>query len=243
LNWSSYKKINRLLGKALHDYEMIREGDRIAVGLSGGKDSLTLMWFLKERQYRVPVSYKIFAIYIDPGFEENFTDKLADYCKRLDYPLVVDYTDVGLKAHSMDNLENPCFLCSRLRRKRLYEIADQLGCNKLALAHNKDDVIETFFLNICYSGQISTMVPKQSVFNGKFHVIRPLAYTDESTIIRFAKGSDFPEFINPCPTATVSKRQEIKMLLNRLYRSNKKIKGNIFSAMSHVKTDYLLKRG
>jgi tRNA 2-thiocytidine biosynthesis protein TtcA len=231
------------LGKALHDYEMISEGDRIAVGLSGGKDSLTLMWFLKERLSRVPVTYKIYAIYIDPGFEGNFGNKLTDYCKRLDYPITVDYTDGGLKAHSIDNRENPCFLCSRLRRKRLYEIADQLGCNKLALAHTKDDVIETFFLNICYTGQISTMVPKQSVFNGRFHVIRPLAYTDESTISRFAKSSGFPEFINPCPTAEISKRKEIKTLLDRLYRSNKKIKGNIFSAMSRVKTEYLLKRG
>ena len=236
-----YKALNRAVGKAMHRYEMISDKDRIAVGLSGGKDSLTLMWILKERQSRVPINYELFAIYIDPGFEGGFTEPLKTYCAQNGFKLIVEHTDYGIIAHSSENRENPCFLCSRLRRKRLFEIADELGCNKLALGHNKDDIIETLFLNMCYAGEISTMVPSQSFFQGKFTVIRPLAFADENIISRFAGEKRFPAFINPCPSAKVSKRQGIKNLLGQLYSSNKKIKGNIFRAMSHVNTDYLLK--
>ncbi|MBW2192217.1 MAG: tRNA 2-thiocytidine(32) synthetase TtcA [Deltaproteobacteria bacterium] len=220
---------------------MISDGDRILVGLSGGKDSLTLMWVLEERRQRIPINYELFAAYVDPGFDGGFGEQLAEYCDEAGFDLSVESTDHGILAHSPQNRENPCFLCSRLRRKRLFEIADERGCNKLALGHNKDDIIETLFLNMCYAGQISTMLPSQSFFQGKFTLIRPLAFVDENVIRHFAEERGCPDFMNPCPTAKVSKRQEIKTLLNALYRSNKKIKGNIFRAMRHVKTDYLLK--
>jgi tRNA 2-thiocytidine biosynthesis protein TtcA len=220
---------------------MISDGDRILVGLSGGKDSFTLMWLLNERLERIPINYELFAVYIDPGFEEGFSEPLAEYWNRTGFELIIEDTDFGILAHSSQNRENPCFLCSRLRRKRLFEIADELGCNKLALGHNKDDIIETLFMNICYAGEISTMMPSQSFFQERFTLIRPLAFVDEDVIRRFAKEKGCPDFINPCPSAKVSKRQEIKRLLEQLYRSNRKVKGNIFRAMSHVKTDYLLK--
>jgi tRNA 2-thiocytidine biosynthesis protein TtcA len=123
----------------------------------------------------------------------------------------------------------------------LFEIADELGCNKLALGHNKDDIIETLFLNMCYAGEISTMVPSQTFFQEKFMVIRPLAFADEQLIRKFASDHRFPEFINTCPSASHSKRKEMKTFLEQLYRTNKKVKGNIFRAMSHVNSDYLLK--
>jgi tRNA 2-thiocytidine biosynthesis protein TtcA len=232
--------LNRAVGRALHQYGLIDDGDRIVVGVSGGKDSLTLMHVLSERQSRVPVAYELFAVHIDPGFEGGFGEPLQDYCQRQGFDLRVEYTDYGIKGHSAENRENPCFLCSRLRRKRLFEIADELGCNKIALGHNKDDIIETLFINIFYAGEISTMVPSQDFFEGRFTVIRPLAFADEGLIKSFANVQKFPEFINPCPSASNSKRQEIKSLLNDLYRSNHKIKGNIFRAMSHVRMDYLL---
>jgi tRNA 2-thiocytidine biosynthesis protein TtcA len=240
-NSFKYKALNRAVGKALHRYTMLHDGDRVLVGLSGGADSLTLMWILADRQARVPIHYKLFPVHIDPGFEDGFGESLEDYCKLSDFSLRVEYTDYGIIGHSPINRENPCFLCSRLRRRRLFEIADELGCNKLALGHNKDDIIETFFLNICYSGEISTMVPSQPFFQGRFTVIRPLAFADERLIRDFAKEQNFPEFVNPCPSAKDSKRQAIKALLKQLYRSNTKIKGNIFRSMSHVKPDYLLK--
>ena len=237
----AYKALNQAVGKALHRYDMISEGDRIVVGLSGGKDSLSLMWMLKHRLSFIPVRYELFAVYIDPGFEGGFAREIKAYSEEMAYNLRIETTDYGLIGHSDQNRENPCFLCSRLRRKRLFEIAGELGCNKLALGHHKDDIIETLFLNIFYAGEISTMVPSQPFFNGKITVIRPLAFADEDLIARFAKAQGFPDFVNPCPSAKISKRQEIKMLLKPLYRSNRKIKGNIFRAMSHVKPDYLLK--
>jgi len=228
------------MGKALHRYQMISDGDRIIVGLSGGADSLTLMWMLTERLKRVPINYELFAVYIDPGYEGSFGEALECYGNKLGYSIRAEYTDYGLLAHSPENRENPCFLCSRLRRKRLFEIADELGCTKLALGHNKDDIIETLFMNICYAGEISTMVPSQSFFQQKFTVIRPLAFADEQLIRKFARDQKFPEFINACPSADTSKRKEVKTLLQQLYRTNKKVKGNIFRAMSHVNSDYLL---
>ncbi|HUT42968.1 MAG TPA: ATP-binding protein, partial [Desulfobacterales bacterium] len=194
-----------------------------------------------ERLARIPVNYDLFAVYIDPGFKEGFSWTLEKYCEESGYKLRVEHTDYGIVGHSEKNRENPCFLCSRLRRKRLFEIAEELGCNKLALGHNKDDIIETLFLNICYAGEISTMIPSQTFFKGRFTVIRPLAFVDEDLIRRFAKEQNFPGFINPCPSAGTSKRHEIKTLLNQLYRSNGKIKGNIFRAMSNVNNEYLLK--
>ena len=193
---------------------MICDGDRILVGLSGGKDSLTLMWFLTERLQR--------------------------YCRKAGYRLRIEHTDFGVKAHSDENRENPCFLCAWKRRKRLFDIADELDCRKLALGHNKDDIIETLFMNMCYAGEISTMVPFQPLFEGRFTVIRPLAYVEENVIRQFAAEQDFPEFNNTCPSAAVSKRRTVKEMLTRLYSSNDKIKGNIFRSLSRVRPDYLL---
>jgi tRNA 2-thiocytidine biosynthesis protein TtcA len=236
-----YKAVNRALGQALHRYNMIAHGDRILVGLSGGKDSLSLMWFLNERKQRILIDYELVAVYIDLGFDNGFSQRLESYAGTNGYDIRIEYTDYGRLAHSAQNRENPCFLCARLRRQRLFELAEALKCNKIALGHNKDDFIETLFMNMCYAGEISTMLPSQSFFNGKFDLIRPLAFVDEDTLKRFARQKGFPEFINPCPSARVSKRQEIKKLLQQLYAANKKTKGNIFRSMSHIKPEYMLK--
>ena len=235
----NYKALNRAVGKAQHQYNMISDGDRIAVGVSGGKDSLTMLSLLLDRQPRVPIKYELVAIYLDPGFENGFAEPLKAYCNKLNIALRVEYTDFGVLGHSRQNRENPCFLCSRLRRKRLFEIADEMGCKKLALGHHKDDIIETLFLNMFYAGTISTMVPYQSLFQGKFSIIRPLAFVDEDATQRFADDNNFPTFVNSCPTSKISKRKQIKDMLKGLYSSNKKIKGNIFNAMRHVNREYL----
>ena len=237
---ATFKSLNRAIGRAIHRYDMISDGDRILVALSGGKDSLSLLWMLLERRTRVPIRYDLVAVHIDPGFENGFAASLRTYCQTLEMPVRIEYTDCGVVSHGSSNRENPCFLCSRLRRKRLFELAVELGCNKIAFGHNKDDIIETLFINMCYAGEISTMRPSQSFFRNRLTVIRPLAFADEQLIRRFGKLQRFPDFINPCPTAQTSKRREIKELLNRLYRSNSKIKGNLFRALSHVRTDYLL---
>lgn len=216
------------------------DGDRILVGVSGGKDSMALLWSLAERQRRSPVRYELFPVYVDPGFEGGFAEALRAQCRDMGLDLQVAYTDFGLIAHSDENRENPCFLCARLRRKRLFEIARELDCRKVALGHNKDDIIETFFMNICFAGEVSTMIPAQSFFNGLITVIRPLAFVEEDLIRRFVRQQGLAVFHNPCPSANRTKRQEIKELLRQLYRSNPKVKGNVFRAMHHVKLDYLL---
>jgi tRNA 2-thiocytidine biosynthesis protein TtcA len=240
MSGSLYKSLNRDVGKAIHQYDMISNGDRILVGISGGKDSLTLMWVLQERFSRIPISYELFGIYIDPGFEVGYSDSLCSWAKNSGFHLQVEFTNNGILAHSNENTENPCFLCSRLRRKKIFEIAQQLNCNKIALGHHKDDIIETFFMNICYSGMISAMRPALSLFNGRLTIIRPLSFVSEGTILRFARSQHFPEFINPCPSTKSSKRKEIKTFLNRLYQNNPHIKGNIFRSLSHVNNEYLL---
>lgn len=238
---AAYKRLNRVLGKAIHDYGMIRDGDRILVGLSGGADSLTLLWLLAERRRRVPVRYELQAAYVDLGFGGSAGTVLKPFCDRLEVPFHEAQSDYGIVSHSPVNRENPCFLCARLRRKRLFEIADENGCRTLALGHNKDDLIETLFLNICYAGEIGTMMPAQSFFKGRFSVIRPLAYADKERIRRFAVTNGLPIVENPCPTSGRSQRDRIGSLLAEFYRGNPKIKGNIFHAMSHVRLEHLLK--
>ena len=234
-----YRSINRLVGRAMSRYEMISSGDRILVGLSGGKDSLTLMWTLSERLRRIPVDYELTAVYIDPGFGGGFGEQLERYCRNVGYRFRWERTDDGLRAHSPENRENPCFFCSWKRRKRIFEIADELGCNKVAFGHHKDDIIETLFLNMCYAGEISTMKPVQPFFKGILTVIRPLAFVEETAIRQFARLQDFPRYVNPCPSSTGSKRREVKDLLNRLYENNPKVRGNLFRAIRHVNPDYL----
>ncbi len=237
----TYKAINHDIGLALHRYDMIADGDRILVGVSGGKDSLSLLWSLSERLSRIPIRYQLYPVYVDPGFEGSFSSDLSMWCHSIGQDLRVEQTDFGVFAHSDKNRENPCFLCARWRRRRLFEIADTLGCTKIALGHHKDDIIETFFINMCYTGVIGTMLPAQPMFEGKFTIIRPLAFIDEPRLIRFARDQRFPKFENTCPSAAISKRQEIKSHLNRLYSGNKKIKDNIFRSLSHVNLEYMLK--
>jgi len=236
----AYRSLTRSIGNALHRWDMIDDGDHILVALSGGADSITLLWALQDRLSRAPIQYRLTAAFVDPGFENSFSRDLEAYCTESGYSFKWSLTNFGILAHSETNLENPCFLCSRLRRKRLFEMADELGCNKLALGHNKDDIIETFFLNICYAGEVSTMLPVQPMFGGSLTVIRPLAYTDQALIRRFARERKLPVFVNPCPSAAASKRQDVKTLLESLYAGSSKIKGNIFRALHHVKLDYLL---
>ena len=237
----AYRSVNSAIGRAIGDYGMIEPGDRILVAVSGGADSLSLLWMLAERQRWVPVRYALTAAYIDPGFDPSPSAAIAAFCERAGVGLQVVRTDFGPQAHSATNRENPCFLCARRRRQRLFEIAESNGCGKLALGHNQDDIIETFFMNVCYAGEISTMMPAQPFFGGRFMVIRPLAYVPSQAVRRLAREIGLPQVNNPCPSAGKTTRQQIRELLAGLYRSNRKIRGNVFRALRHVKLDYLLK--
>ncbi len=186
---------------------------------------------------------KFFSPYLtaaDPGFGGDSASRIAAYFDTHGFNYRIINGDFGPRAHSPENRENPCFFCARHRRRKVFELADELGCNKIALGHHKDDIIETLFINIFYSGSISTMLPVQDFFNGKIRVIRPLFMIDEQIINRYAKEMAFPNIENCCPTSGKSKREEIKNMLNTLYRTNRKVKGNIFHALQNVKEEYLL---
>ena len=234
------KQMRRLTGKAIHNQKMIRDGDHILVAVSGGKDSLVLLQILKERIKRIPISYDITAVHVDPGFGCDSAKKMAVFFSTRGFDYRVIESDIGPRAHSPENRENPCFLCSRMRRKLLFELAESMGCNRIALGHHKDDIIETLFLNIFYGATISTMLPVQELFGGKLTVIRPLYLVEEDLIRRYADEMECPRIELGCPSAGASKREEIKAMLNGFYRNNRKIKGNIFHALQNVKTEYLL---
>jgi tRNA 2-thiocytidine biosynthesis protein TtcA len=236
---SAHKKTQGLLGKAIRDYDMIQDGDRIAVALSGGKDSFTLLFMLQERLKWVPIHYDLLAVHLDMGFPGTQPGKIEQACREMGVPFYFEQTDYGLKAHSQENKENPCFLCAWFRRKHLFNLSRELNFSKIAFGHNKDDIIETLFLNMFYSGELSTMMPKQALFNGKLTLIRPLALLEDSRIRGFANNMGLPEIPNPCPSATRSHRNEIKTFLAAFYAGNRKIRGNLFHALNHVRPEYL----
>jgi len=233
------KEMKRLMGKAIHTHQMIRDGDHVLVAVSGGKDSLSLLWLLKERLQRIPIHYQITAVHVDPGFGGESAGRMTSFFSTHGFEHRVIKTQIGPKAHSPDNRENPCFLCSRLRRKILFDLAGEIGCNRIAFGHHKDDMIETFFLNVCYSAAISTMLPVQDFFGGEITVIRPLYLIEEDLIRRYARGMGWSQIDLGCPTSGASKREEIRQMLHALYRSNRKVKGNIFHALQNVNLDYL----
>jgi tRNA 2-thiocytidine biosynthesis protein TtcA len=234
------KEIRSLMGKAIHRYGLIQDGDRILVGVSGGKDSLSLVHLLHERRRRVPIDYELVAVHVDLGFDSSRTDLLRDFFEEKGLPFHIELTDIGKRAHSPENRENPCFLCSLERRKRIFQLADRLKCNKVAFGHHKDDIIETLLINMFYSAEISTMLPVQSLFKGKIVLIRPLALLDEGKIERFAREMKLPFGPAGCPSSGRTKRGEIKRLIEGLQRKNHRVKGNIFRSLSNIRLDYTL---
>jgi tRNA 2-thiocytidine biosynthesis protein TtcA len=234
------KEINHLLGKAIHTRGMIKNGDHVMVAVSGGLDSLSLLWLLRERLKRIPISYTLTAVHVDLGFGADSGERMESFFSQHGFDYRIIKTDIGEKAHSPENRESPCFLCSWLRRKVLFRTAAETGCRKIAYGHHKDDVIETFFLNVFYGASISTMTPVQEFFKGEICIIRPLFMMDSDLIKRYGKSMGWAEIPSGCPTSGFSKREEIKKMLEGFYRANKKVKGNIFRALHSVRPDYLL---
>lgn len=235
-----YLHLKKWLEKASVDYNMIEKGDRVLVGVSGGVDSLVLLDLLNTPMVFLP-RFSILAVNVDMGFDEEYRGyaTLERYLEENSYEYIMEKTDIGPLAHSDYNKKNPCFLCSRMRRKRIFEIANENGCNKIAFAHHKDDIVETLLINILYGREISTMMPDQPIFGGKFHLIRPFAYIREPLIKKYAREEDLPVIENRCPTSKTSRRMYIKRLLDDMERDNKGVRENIFRAMSNVKMDYL----
>jgi tRNA 2-thiocytidine biosynthesis protein TtcA len=225
------QEMRRLMGKAIYQCNMIEDGDRILVAVSGGQDSISLLWLLKDRLSRIPITYDLTAVHVELGFRNDTGKKMEHFFTANGFNFCIINGGFGPFAHSRENRENPCFLCSRLRRKAIFEKAGELDCNKIAFGHHRDDSIETFFLNLLFAGSMSTLNPCQELFDGKLTIIRPLYLLNSSTIKKYAEEMGFPAIESGCPTSPSSKRAQIRSLLSNLYQTNKKIKGNIASAL------------
>ncbi len=229
--------ISKGIGRAIMDYKMLKPGDKIAVAVSGGKDSLTLLRLLIDRKKFVPIKYEVVAIHIDMGYPKSIAAKLEKYFKRIRVEYRIIKSDV-LKKTAKNKIN--CFWCSWNRRKELFLAADKLGCTKIALGHHMDDIAETFLLNLFFQGEISTMKPKQELFEGKVTIIRPLAYVEEQMIKRFAKEAKLGHDTCACPHSAISNRIRMSRIIAGLEKVSPDIKKNIFRSLKRIKKDYLL---
>jgi tRNA 2-thiocytidine biosynthesis protein TtcA len=229
--------ISKRVGKAITDYAMLSDNDKIAVAVSGGKDSLTLLRVLNDRKAFVPIKYEILAIHIDMGYPCQHPKILAGYFKLRGINYHIEKIDI-LKGKTRKDIS--CFWCAWNRRKALFEAACRFGCSKVALGHHKDDIVETILMNLFFNGEISAMAPKQELFDGKIVIIRPLAYVEEKMIVRFAKEARFPHEKCSCPNSLTSKRTKITNIIRDLEATCPDIKTNIFRAIKRIKHDYLL---
>nr|HPG92904.1 ATP-binding protein [Clostridia bacterium] len=216
---------------AITDFNMIADGDKIAVGVSGGKDSLTLLALLKAYQRFSPQKFELAAITVDMGFDKLDFSPVADFCKANDIDYYLQKTDIAQIIFEKCP-ESPCSLCSRMRRGALNGKLNEIGFNKLALGHHSDDVIETFFLSLFYEGRLSTFAPTSFMSRTKITVIRPMIYISEREINAYAKN--LPVVVNPCPADKHTQRQYMKDLLHNVQKDIPFVKERIFSAISHL---------
>lgn len=242
LRTSYRKKIWRKFVKAVNDFNLIEDGDRIAVGVSGGKDSLLLCKLFQELKRDKSKNFEVAFISMNPGFEALDIDQFKKNLEILNIPCEIFDSNVWQIAFKEDP-ESPCFLCAKMRRGVLYKKVEELGFNKLALGHHFDDVVETALINMFYAGTIKTMIPKVPSTSGKLAVIRPMAYVKEADIISFTKRNGIKTMGCGCPVEsgkTDSKRKEIKNLLKDLEAKNPNIKQSIFNSLKNVNIDYVM---
>lgn len=217
--------------KAIDDYSMIEDGDKIAVGLSGGKDSITLLMGLKALQRFYDKKFDLIAISVNPGFDFFNSEFLQATCKRIGVQYVEEKTHIKEIVFDIRKEKNPCSLCANLRRGILNSVAIREGCNKIALGHNEDDVLETFFLNLLYGGSIGTFAPKSYMDRSGITLIRPLIYAPEKSIKTFVKKNNIELMPKCCPMDGVSKREVMKNLIHELQKDIPMVKTNIYGAI------------
>ena len=219
--------------KAIDDYQMISDGDHIALGISGGKDSITLLYALAGLRRFYPHKFEISAFTVDLGFE-GFKEGLSgiqSLCEQFSVPYTIISTPIAEIIFSERQEKNPCSLCATLRKGAMNDFAAQQGCNKVAFAHHKDDMIDTLLMSLIYEGRIHTFAPNTFLDRTKLTVIRPLMYVPEMDIIGFQHKYDLPVVKNPCPMDGYSKRQYVNDLTKQLERENPGVKQRIFHAI------------
>lgn len=211
------QKVLSTMRKAIEKYNLIKDGDNIAVGVSGGKDSLVLLKALADFKKFGLYNFNLYAITIDNYSGEISYDGLKKFCAEIDVPLHIEKTDINKIVFDIRKEKNPCSLCAKMRRGALNSVCQQLGCNKLALAHHKQDVVTTFFMSLLYEGRLSTMQPKSYMSQSKITLIRPLFLTEESKIIHASRN--FPILKSICPANYNSKRKDIKEFVCEIEKS------------------------
>ena len=235
------QKILSHMRKAIEEYKMIEEGDKIAICLSGGKDSITMLHAFKALQRFYPKHFDIIAISIDPGFEFFDTEFLQKICDDLEIPLFIEKSNAKEIVFDIRKEKNPCSLCANLRRGAINSVAIEQGCNKIALGHNQDDVIETFLLNLLYTGSIGTFAPMSYMDRTKITLIRPLIYTPEKETKRFIKRNNLSVMPKVCPMDGKSKREDMKNLIFTLSKTIPMVRANLFGAIKRTLPEWKLK--
>ena len=227
-------ELQRLLShvrKAVDDYSLIDEGDSIAVGISGGKDSLTLLYALNSLKRFYPNHFDIHAVTVDLGFNNLDLDPICSLCDFLNVQYTIIHTEIAKIVFEDRKETNPCSLCAKMRKGALNEAIKKLGCNKVAYAHHKDDVVETMLLSLIYEGRFHTFAPKTYLDRMDLTVIRPLLYVKEADVIGFTNKMQLPVCKSPCPADGHTKREYAKKMLKKLEYENTGTRERMFTAI------------
>lgn len=219
--------------KAVDDYHMIEEGDKIAIGISGGKDSLTLLYALHGLKRFYPKHFEIHAVTVDLGWDNLNLDRIIELCKELNVEYTIEKTDIAQIVFEERKEENPCSLCAKMRKGALNQAIKEVGCNKIAYAHHKDDVVETMLMSLIFEGRFHTFSPVTYLDRTQLTVIRPLMYMNEADVIGFVNKYNVPVVKSPCPADGHTKREYVKNLLRQINRDNPGVKERMFTAIQN----------
>lgn len=237
MNTAELQRILSYVRRAVDDYDMIHEGDKIAVGVSAGKDSLALLCALSELRRFYPRKFEVCAITVDMGFPGADFSTIAELCSRLDVEYRVVKTDISTIIFDIRKEKNPCALCAKMRRGVLHQEAKKMGCRSVALGHHYDDAVVTFMLNLFYEGRIGCFQPVTYLSRTDITLIRPLIYAPEKTVAYFARKAELPVIESPCPANGNTERETMKQLLHRLELDHKGLRHRIFGAMQRAGVD------
>lgn len=227
------QKMLSVVRKGITKYNLIKDGDKIAVGVSGGKDSVTLLKLLAEYRRFSPERFSLIAISVDLNFKDNPTHfaPLEEFCKSIDVELFIEKTDIGQVVFDVRKETNPCALCSKMRKGALNNLAKKLGCNKVALGHHADDLTDTLLLSLFYEGRLSTFAPKSYLDKIDLTLIRPMIMVREADVISYAKN--LPITKSCCPANTLTKREYVKDIVKEISKTIPNIREMLFTALIH----------
>ncbi|MBV1817479.1 tRNA 2-thiocytidine(32) synthetase TtcA [Anaerosalibacter bizertensis] len=227
------KKILGPMRRAIQDFNLIEDGDKIGVGVSGGKDSMVLLYALKLYQRFSPEKFQLEAFTVDLGFKGFNTKAIEKYCKSIDVPFNIKETNIKDIVFDIRKEKNPCSLCANMRRGAIHNALKEKGFNKLALGHHSDDAIDTLFLSLLYEGRLNTLQPLTYLDRKKIYVIRPLLYTSEQDIKNAIEKNNIPIVNNPCPVDKKTKREDMNKLVQNIYNEVPGAKNRILTAMKN----------